>query len=123
MSGQTDDAVAVLRELIAGADDYRCWYIPSEIRERAEAVLAAPGPTAGVDDLAQATRRGEDGAMSDDPTCGEPCGLLPDQSIAHCVGPPGHLYYRGNHWHSPWEHDFQRVTAEGPVTVAVEVTS
>lgn len=35
------DALAILRELIAGADDYRCWYIPAEIDEEARALLDA----------------------------------------------------------------------------------
>lgn len=35
------DALAILRELVAGADDYRCWWIPTEIDERARALLNA----------------------------------------------------------------------------------
>lgn len=38
--GTTDRAVELLRELVAGADDYRCWWIPEEIDEPARALLA-----------------------------------------------------------------------------------
>lgn len=40
------EALSVLRDLVAGADDYRCWYIPSEIEARARAVVAVASPTA-----------------------------------------------------------------------------
>lgn len=40
-TSQRGEALAVLRELVAGADDHRCWHIPAEIEARARAVLAA----------------------------------------------------------------------------------
>lgn len=33
-------ALAVLRDLVAGADDSRCWYIPNEIAGRVRALVA-----------------------------------------------------------------------------------
>ncbi len=36
-----DRALDLLRELIAGADDHRCWYVPAEIAEPARALLRA----------------------------------------------------------------------------------
>lgn len=34
------DALSVLRDLVAGADDHRCWYIPDEIAGRIRALVA-----------------------------------------------------------------------------------
>lgn len=36
----SEDAYAILRDLIAGADDHRAWYIPDEIAGRARAFVA-----------------------------------------------------------------------------------
>lgn len=34
-----DDALALLRELVAGADDHRCWHIPNEVAGRIRALV------------------------------------------------------------------------------------
>lgn len=36
-----DEPLGILRELIAGADDHRCWYIPAEILTRARTAVDA----------------------------------------------------------------------------------
>jgi hypothetical protein len=43
-SPASDDAAAILRDLLAGADDHRCWWVPDEIAGRARKLLNRDEP-------------------------------------------------------------------------------
>jgi hypothetical protein len=45
MQVQRDQALALLRELVDGADDHRCWNIPGDIGSRARELLGRASAT------------------------------------------------------------------------------